>query len=171
MIAAARSEPPESDFGQRGSGANNLPPGPFIFSWATAFRERGRSLLNILRGLAAPLAKIAIFGHPPPNFSPPSSPFNSILGRVVRACIASLFSLFSFAIFLDSTKRIFPDFRRTLSTGFDCWLCYFGKIIDPRAAVRHLRGAEDNTISTLLAHKKYAAKLPDNQCVAEPQPG
>ena len=31
-------------------------------------------------------------------------------------------------------------------------------------------GAEDITISTLLAHKKYAAKLPDNQCVAEPQP-
>jgi hypothetical protein len=31
-------------------------------------------------------------------------------------------------------------------------------------------GAEDITISTLLAHKKYAAKLPDNQCVAEQQP-
>ena len=27
-------------------------------------------------------------------------------------------------------------------------------------------GAEDITISTLLAHKEYVAKLPDNQCVA-----
>src|ERR1700730_10081273 len=38
--------------------------------------------------------------------------------------IASLFSLFSFAIFFDSTKRIFPD-SGVPFTGFDCWLCYF----------------------------------------------
>ena len=51
-----------------------------------------------------PLAKIAIFGHPPPNFAPPSSPFNSILERVVKSVrIASLFSLFSSLFFFDST--------------------------------------------------------------------
>jgi hypothetical protein len=38
--------------------------------------------------------------------------------------IASLFSFFSFAIFLDFTKRIFPDLGVPF-TGFDCWVCYF----------------------------------------------
>ncbi len=70
---------------------------------------------------------------PPPKMTqgvmtpltPPSSPFNSILERVVKSVrIASLFSLFSFAIFLDSTKRIFPD-SGVPFTGFNCWLCYF----------------------------------------------
>jgi hypothetical protein len=47
---------------------------------------------------------------PLPNFAPPSSPFNSIIERVVKSVrIVSLFSLFSFAIFFDSSKRISPD--------------------------------------------------------------
>jgi hypothetical protein len=54
-----------------------------------------------------PLAKIAIFGHPPctPLIAFQQHPWAG--RKSVR--IASLFSLFSFAIFLDSTKRIFPD--------------------------------------------------------------
>ena len=53
--------------------------------------------------------------HPPPKMTqgvmtPPSSPFNSILERGRKSVrISSLFSLFSFAIFFDSSKRIFPD--------------------------------------------------------------
>jgi hypothetical protein len=39
-----------------------------------------------VESILTPPAKIAIFCHPPlPNFAPPSSPFNSILERVVRA--------------------------------------------------------------------------------------
>src|ERR1700736_6530465 len=46
-------------------------------------------------------------GGPP---LPPSSPFKSILERGRKSVrISSLFSLFSFAIFFDSSKRIFPD--------------------------------------------------------------
>ena len=58
-------------------------------------------------GVMTPLAKIAIFGHPPlhPLIAFQQHPW---AGRK-RVRIASLFSLFSFAIFLDSTKRIFPD--------------------------------------------------------------
>ena len=58
--------------------------------------------------------------------NPPSSPFNSILARGRKSVrTASLFSLFSFAIFLQLEQTNFSKFRRTLSTGFDCWLCYF----------------------------------------------
>ena len=57
-----------------------------------------------------PLAKIAIIGHRPSKFCTPLIAFQQhpwVGRKSVR--IASLFSLFSFAIFLDSTKRIFPD--------------------------------------------------------------
>src|SRR5207344_1998453 len=78
-----------------------------------------------------PLPVTLRFIHPPPKMTqgvtnPPSSPFNSILARGRKSVrIASLFSLFSFAIFLRLDLTNFSRFRRTLSTGFDCWLCYF----------------------------------------------
>ena len=59
-----------------------------------------------------PLAKIAIFGHPPLQILQERS--HSI------AIFAFFFRYFSP---LDQTN--FSRFRRTLSTGFDCWLCYF----------------------------------------------
>jgi hypothetical protein len=39
---------PQGDFGQRGSGANNLPPGPFIFSGPPPLVEVARKRKNLL---------------------------------------------------------------------------------------------------------------------------
>src|SRR5580692_2889236 len=73
--------------GDEGGLGGTSPPGS---SWAgewinllpLATQRRVESILT-------PLAKIAIFCHPPPNFAPPSSPFNSILERVVNASVLS----------------------------------------------------------------------------------
>ena len=43
----------------------------------------------------------------------------------VATAFAALTAIFSFAIFLRLDQTNFSRFRRTLSTGFDCWLCYF----------------------------------------------
>ena len=53
---------------------------------------------------------------------PPSSPFNSILDE--RSHSIAIFAFF-FRYFLRLDQTNFSRFRRTLSTGFDCWLCYF----------------------------------------------
>ena len=54
--------------------------------------------------------------------NPPSSPFNSILERGRKSIrISSLF-------FSTSSETNFSRFRRTLSTGFDCWLCYGSEV-------------------------------------------
>jgi hypothetical protein len=50
-----------------------------------------------------PLAKIAIFGHPPPNFAPPSSPFNSILDE--RSHSIAIFAIFAFFFRYFSSTR------------------------------------------------------------------
>jgi hypothetical protein len=56
------------------------------------------------------LAKIAIFSQPPLNFAPPHHLSTASLraGRKDRSHSIAIFASF-FAIFLDSTKRIFPD--------------------------------------------------------------
>src|SRR5260370_21224722 len=70
---------------------------------------------------------------PPPNFAPPHRLSTASLTSVR---IASLFSLFSFAIFLRLDQTNFSRFRRTLSTGFDCWLCYF-RYLRPKLTLKH----------------------------------
>jgi hypothetical protein len=62
-----------------------------------------------------PRRKSPFSATPPSNFAPPSSPFNSILERVVRAfAYHRLFLLFFFRYFSrDQTN--FSRFRRTLS--------------------------------------------------------
>jgi hypothetical protein len=51
---------------------------------------------------------------PPPNFAPPSSPFNSILERVVRCWHSNAYSsLFSSLFFFDFHRTNFSRFRRT----------------------------------------------------------
>jgi hypothetical protein len=57
-----------------------------------------------------PLAKIAIFGHPPFQILQPPHRLStaSLRGSLERSHSIAIFA-FSFAIFLDSTKRIFPD--------------------------------------------------------------
>jgi hypothetical protein len=64
-----------------------------------------------------PLAKIAPFSAtPPPNFAPPSSPFNSILESGRKSVrIASLSFAFLFRYFSPLDQTNFSRFRRTLS--------------------------------------------------------
>ena len=98
-----------------------------------------------------PLAKIAIFGHPPSKFCTPLIAFQQHpwAGRKsVR--IASLFSLFSFAIFSQLDQTNFSRFRSTLSSGFDCWLCYFRYLRD----LRPDRRAGASTIMMMLSWRR-----------------
>ncbi len=66
-------------------------------------------------GVMTPLAKIAIFGHPPLQILPPPQE---------RSHSIAIFAFF-FRYFSPLDQTNFSRFRRTLSTGFDCWLCYF----------------------------------------------
>jgi hypothetical protein len=77
-------------------------------------QDRELSLLLVTLdhpGVMTPLAKIAIFGHPPLRILHPPHHLSTASLRAGRKSvrIASLSFAFYFAIFLDSTKRIFPD--------------------------------------------------------------
>ena len=77
-------------------------------------------------GVLSPLAKIAIFGHPPSKFCTPLIAFQQHPWAGCKSVrIASLFFAFFFRYFSQLDQTNFSRFRRTLSTGFDCWLCYF----------------------------------------------
>jgi hypothetical protein len=53
-----------------------------------------------------------------------------------------LFSFFSFAIFLDCTKRVFPD-SGVPFTGFDCWLCFFATDASPGLALLSMKAGKE----------------------------
>ena len=83
--------------------------------------------------------------------------------------IASLFSLFSFAIFLQLDQTNFSRFRRTLSTGFDCWLCYFrylpgafaqSRIFHEAAPVRLANRERSRRVGSQMVVISYVPALP-----------
>ena len=125
-ISALRvtGDPAKGDPG--GEAPRPRPPPPLIYWGDLSVTGNGDLPLATQRrveSILTPLAKIAIFCHPPPSKF--CTPPHCLSTASLSVRIASLFSLFSFATFLRLDQTNFSRFRRTLSTGFDCWLCYF----------------------------------------------
>ena len=72
-------------------------------SWIAEWMDR-----RVVRELSLLLVTL-----PPPNFAPPSSPFNSILERVVRCWHSNAYSSLFSSLFFDFHRTNFSRFRRT----------------------------------------------------------
>ena len=111
-----------------------------------------------------PLAKIAIFGHPPQILHPPHRLSTTSLAGRKSVRIASLFSLFFFRYFSQLDQTNFSRFRRTLSTGFDCWLCYRPHLLVDLIALEQL---EQSTMRAVVDWSdRHLPTAQRGQCLA-----